>query len=376
MGRIKVYPDELRSASGEFYRCGEDLQALGDRVNAIVRGMGWETRVQLHLVGRTGEAHAQARELADRLAGLARVLAQKAEAFEQADHASEPVPSSQQFAAAARSLIPSLPPLARMDGVSQYGLEKLVSLGLLGAAPAAGGVTSNLLPVGGTARVDGYLRQRAAPPEEGLAAALPGALGLMALGNLIGRKQAIVGGQSTGIPGMTLARTQIKGTDGGPGISAQVDALHMQRTLARGVTAEASVGRFKAEVQGINLKEAIKNKKFEAKVAAEASLLHGEVNANLFKNDVASVDAKAEGDVLGASGTLKAGTQGVEASGYAYVAEGEVSTTFKIFDWGVKLGVRGCAACVGGGVKMDWAGNSGEIGLAAALGGRVFWDID
>lgn len=374
MGRIKVYPDELRSASGELHRYGEELQALGDRVNAIVGSMSWETRLQLHLVGRTNEAHSQARLLAQHLAELARFLAQKAGAFEQADQADQPVPSSKQFLGAARNLVPYLPPLARMEGVSQNGLERLISLGLLPGTPKGDGTAAPLLPVGGTPLVDRYLRQRATPTQEALSVALPGAAGLIGLGQLIGGRRSIVREHATGIPGLSVARAELKGI-GGRGLSAQFDAVHVEQTLAPGVTAHAGAGHFKAEVQAFDLKDAIEKKKFNAKVSAEASVLHGEVNGR-WGNDDLAVGAGAGGDVLGAKGTLQAGTDGVEVAGYAYVAEGEVAGTIKVFSWSVKFGVRGCAACVGGGVKMDWAGNSGEIGLAAVLGGRVFWDID
>lgn len=376
MGRIEVHPDDLRGLSRELHRCGEEIRSIGGRLGSAVQSLSWETRLQLHVTDRTGEAQGQAQLLAALLVELAQFLDRKAEAFRQADDASQDRYPTRQILGALQRLAPFLPPWARMTGVSPTEVADLIALGSLGMAPLAAGALTRTIPLSGTGAVEHYLRQAGAPPLEGLVWALPQANRLTSMGQLVGlQRKTLVSGQPTGLDGVTLGRTKLTLPDE-RGIQAEFDLLHVEKKPTPSITAQAGVGHFSANVETFDLKKALKEGEFRARVEAGGSLLHGQVDARIVGNDAVNLGAGAQGALLGARGELGAGTDGVSAQGYAYVAQGQVSATVKVFSWSVKVGVKGCAACVGGGFKMDWGGNSGELGLAAVLGGRIFWDID
>lgn len=85
MTRIRVVPEQLRSLSAEFQQIAGDLKGTGQRVSAAFGGLDWESRQRTGVSGQVGRACDCANGLAAQAEALARYLATKAQAFEEAD---------------------------------------------------------------------------------------------------------------------------------------------------------------------------------------------------------------------------------------------------------------------------------------------------
>ncbi|MDF2629350.1 MAG: hypothetical protein K0R39_3181 [Symbiobacteriaceae bacterium] len=371
MERILVNPDDLQELARDLRQYGEELHEVGGRIQSAVYRMSWETRSRANVNSRTDEARNQAQRLAERFDTLARYLERKAEAFEQADR---PTADNGPFdiAQIVRQIQELLPPWARMLGITPESLATWVTLGTFAFGPAAD--LGNKWLMTGTQAIERYLREGVYPPMLGLVPGIPATAAFIKLGALLHKGFSAEDGMALGIDGLTAGKAKVDVS--GMGVEASVDIVNYEKELIDGVTVEAAVGHLAAEVDTFDMDELLTEGKADFGVSAEASTVHGELDVDLLGNEKLGLGVGAEGDVLGAEGAIKIGTSGVEVGGYAYTAQGEASVDFKFFDWSIKLGVRGCAGCVGGGFKADWAGGSGELGLAAIFGGRVFWDID
>lgn len=85
MTRITVTPERLQELSVQFVHTRNDIQDIGDRLDSILGNLDWEVRQQEKVEGQVQSARQQARILAEQTEVLARHLAAKAQAFEQAD---------------------------------------------------------------------------------------------------------------------------------------------------------------------------------------------------------------------------------------------------------------------------------------------------
>lgn len=88
MARITVIPERLRSLSTQLSQTAQELTALEGRLNSTMSGLDWEARQKAGIDNEVAQIRSQGRALAERAAGLARYVADKAEAFETADRQS------------------------------------------------------------------------------------------------------------------------------------------------------------------------------------------------------------------------------------------------------------------------------------------------
>ncbi len=85
MTRILVVPENLRSLSSQLHQAAQELNAISSRVGGTLVGLDWETRQKAGVDGQVNDTRSRAGALANQAETLARYLANKAQAFEQAD---------------------------------------------------------------------------------------------------------------------------------------------------------------------------------------------------------------------------------------------------------------------------------------------------
>lgn len=85
MHRIVVVPEQLRALSARLQQAATELDALGGRIGGAYSGLDWETRYKAGVEGQVGDARRRAAALAQQAEAMARFLAAKAQAFEEAD---------------------------------------------------------------------------------------------------------------------------------------------------------------------------------------------------------------------------------------------------------------------------------------------------
>lgn len=85
MTRIIVVPESLRSLSSQLQRAGQEINAISSRVSGALGGLDWEARQKAGVDSQANDARSRASALASQAEALARYLANKAQAFEQAD---------------------------------------------------------------------------------------------------------------------------------------------------------------------------------------------------------------------------------------------------------------------------------------------------
>lgn len=85
MTRIIVVPETLRSLSSQLQRAAQEINAVSGRVSGALGGLDWETRQKASVDGQVNDARGRASTLASQAETMARYLANKAQAFEQAD---------------------------------------------------------------------------------------------------------------------------------------------------------------------------------------------------------------------------------------------------------------------------------------------------
>ena len=85
MPRIKVDPARLSALSAQFHQIAGELQSVEGRIGGALGGLDWEARQKVGVEGQVGHARSQARALAAQVEEMSRYLANKAQAFEEAD---------------------------------------------------------------------------------------------------------------------------------------------------------------------------------------------------------------------------------------------------------------------------------------------------
>lgn len=153
-------------------------------------------------------------------------------------------------------------------------------------------------------------------------------------------------------------------------------------------------GEAKGEIGATLFSDGKLSPSLRAELEGKAHVLHGKADGQI-GNDEFNGHGEAEGSVLGAEGTAKAGLgvitykdeKGVEHTALgteaefkaeAYIAKGEISGGFNLF--GVKFdvgaeGTYGSAVAKAGG-KISTGGVEGSLGLGLGLGAGVKFSID
>ncbi len=85
MPRIKVDPAQLRALSAQLQQIADDLQGIGGYIGNVIGGLDWEVRQKAGVEGQANDARSRANALAGQAEAMARYLATKAQAFEEAD---------------------------------------------------------------------------------------------------------------------------------------------------------------------------------------------------------------------------------------------------------------------------------------------------
>ncbi len=85
MSRIVVIPEGLRTLGAQFDRVADELSGLDGRLGGVWSGLDWEVRQKAGIEGQVNGARARASSLASQAEAMARYLATKAQAFEEAD---------------------------------------------------------------------------------------------------------------------------------------------------------------------------------------------------------------------------------------------------------------------------------------------------
>jgi uncharacterized protein YukE len=83
--RILVTPERLHDLSGQLNGAASSLHELDGRLGRALNALDWEARSAANLEGRVNAARRQAQTLASEAERLARWLAERAQAFQQAD---------------------------------------------------------------------------------------------------------------------------------------------------------------------------------------------------------------------------------------------------------------------------------------------------
>ncbi|MGC8857009.1 MAG: WXG100 family type VII secretion target [Anaerolineae bacterium] len=83
--RILVTPERLNDLSAQLRGAASDLRDLEGRLGRALNGLDWEARSAANLEGQVNAARRQAQSLAAQAEDLARFLAERAQAFQQAD---------------------------------------------------------------------------------------------------------------------------------------------------------------------------------------------------------------------------------------------------------------------------------------------------
>lgn len=85
MVRIIVVPERLLDLSHQFGQGAAQLREIEGRLGRALAGLDWAVRQQANVEGQVYHARSRARALAEGMEGLARFLAERAQAFQRAD---------------------------------------------------------------------------------------------------------------------------------------------------------------------------------------------------------------------------------------------------------------------------------------------------
>lgn len=355
MTRIRVEPEALDALAQQLRYRSEHLRELGQGIEISLGVLEWEVHERLAVEDLGCTAIQNARSLAEQLDAMATFLANKANAFVDADATAIANAQAQIMFERIRHIIDQIiPPWM----VPDFPIWALIELGSIAGGPVASMARTLLQPVDSVLRAFRGSDGTDLPPEVNL---------ITGLAQIIGIKRV-----STGSPnkdGWTAGYYQVKG-DSLMGADAEVDALHYQTKVGDNTTVHVNVGHAAASAHSFFVED---GKLYGGLgVHAEASAVEADVDYRFIGNDDVNVSGEAKGNLVGAEGEAQVGLDGVKLKGLAYVAEGEVDGGFNFFDWKIKLGVKGCAVCAGGSIQT---GSKGELELGALLGLGVTWDI-
>lgn len=354
MRRILVNPEELRATANTMRNAGIAVLDIGRRLGLAAGRLEWEAVSRAGVEGRVREAECMAVNLGNGADALAVFLLRTAERFEEADQ--QGVAQLSTSTSLMQEILHNYLQYGHWLGVAGFPVavvEALISQGLL-FAPGAGslpyfsplGVVEELLR-----RWVGPLTVSRVPPEQ--------LKDYFTLGRfLVGGAAVTLFEIKTGIPGLTLDRLESDGRH------HSASAIQYQKRAQRGPVAETStwtVGKADAEASLFesNAQFSLVEKKHEAAAGNDTVRVSIEDHLRL--------------GTAGASYDINPWDGGVEAKAYAAVLEKGAAVGLEIFGLDIKVGVKVCAACVGGAVKL---GRKGEVKLAEAVGLGLTWDID
>lgn len=130
MVRILVIPERLENMSRQMAQAASSLRSIEGHLSRALGGLEWEVRQQANVEGQVNAARRQAQTLASEAERLARWLAERAQAFQQADQQGAEMlgATTQHYLAAARSVLPQLSLLMSYMSAGRVYMQKFLDL--------------------------------------------------------------------------------------------------------------------------------------------------------------------------------------------------------------------------------------------------------
>lgn len=349
MPQILVSPEELRSTAETVHRSGAELKEVQRCLHRSAASLRWEAATRAVLEHRFGETERLAAHLANQAEELAAYLSRSAQRFEEADQ--QAIADLAGSANVLRQVLADLLRFGALAGIA--GLPLALLRLFIGNGSLFGDGGSNL-PCVTPNDVDGPLRDwtktnaiREGPVNR-----------LLQLGQLLFTDGPTRTGSLASAGGLSALHFEHTNS------TTSGSLVHLEKGNSIGdVTYKGSVSVGNLDVTHTLLNSSVK---------ASAVQVKADANWQIDEHTSVGVEASGRLGVASAGYDLNADDGDLGVHAYVAKAEGDASFQFKFFDWNVKLGVSGCAACVGVGIDT---GAQGEVKLAGLLGLGINWDI-